>query len=256
MRDDSRGGALSALQSWRARAKRTNDEHWDSAQEAPPYVSSVAVLRSGLRMQRRAGAVLLLGLLGLVCYQQWSIRGLMQDNRTKEFLVVPGASDFLPIRANMIPDASIVSFARYFTDRMISVSDRSLAGRFDELRRFMVPALEVELEEELRSKASLLRDVKGAEIWSNASTPQISRETRGDGQTYFVARITGSVERYALKHTLGMTREVVTLTFRMRNGLSGDDPWIFEVTDFERRTADEQAEWDKAQGRAQRGASQ
>lgn len=255
MGDGSRGGVLSALQSWRAQRRQSDETHWTTAQEVPPYVSSVAVLRSGLKMQRRVGAVVFLGLIGLVGYQQWHIAGLMHKVRTKEFLVVPGAADFLPVRANMVPDASIIAFARYFTDRMISVSDRTLNTRYSELRQYMTPALEVELEEQLRSKMTLLKDVRGAEIWASSAKPVIRRETRSDGLTYFVARIAGQVDRYALQRPLGMTREVATVTFRMRSSLSADDPWIFEVTSFERRTVAQQDEWDRARARTVNAAA-
>ena len=215
-----------------------------AATAAPPYVRAVAVHESTTRWVSRVGLTTLGALVCLLAFQQHRISELVHEVRTKEFLVVPGAADFVPVRANMIPDRVVTEFTTYFTTQMVSVTDSNIDRRYRALAHFLTPELEARLTQELERKSAVLRSLHGAEVFDLLGEPEVQRRTV-DGRTLFEARVRGRVARYALGQVLGSTIEVVTVTFRTRSALGAEEPWVFEVIEFERRTEDEQLERDR-----------
>lgn len=221
-----------------AAAEVSRDEA-QAALQAPPYVRAVAVYEHTLRLVAGTGLVAVVLLGGLVAWQQVRISALVQQVRDKDYLVVPGAADFVEVRANMVPDNVIVRFVEYFTTQMVSVTDRNLERRYAALAHFMTPALEARLSQEIERKAAVLRSLHGAEVFDPLGEPQIERIVVGD-RVLFEARIRGRIERYALGRALDSSVEVITVQFRTRSSLGADEPWIFEVVEFVRRTEAEQ----------------
>lgn len=215
-----------------------------AAAAAPPYVRAVAVHESTTRWVSRVGLGSLGALVCLVAFQQHRIHALVQEVRTKEFLVVPGAADFVPVRANMIPDRVVTEFVTYFTTQMVSVTDSNIDRRYRALSHFLAPDLEARLAQELERKAAVLRSLHGAEVFDLLGEPEVQRRTV-DGRALFEARVRGRVARYALGQVLESTVEVVTVTFRTRTALGAEEPWVFEVIEFERRAEAEQLERDR-----------
>lgn len=241
-------GARLALGRLMARDKDTAAvaaEQQAAAAAAPPYVRAVAVHESTTRWVSRVGLASLGALVCLVGFQQTRIHALVQEVRAKEFLVVPGAADFVPVRANMIPDRVVTEFVIYFTTQMVSVTDSNIDRRYRALAHFLTPDLEARLEQELERKAAVLRSLHGAEVFDLLGEPEVQRRTV-DGRAQFEARVRGKVARYALGQVLESTTEVVTVTFRTRSALGAEEPWVFEVIEFERRTEDEQLELDRS----------
>lgn len=239
--------------------RRTDDTAVQAAQrqaaeETPPYVRAVAVHESTTRLVVGASVVVFVGLLGLVAHQQWRISSLVAEVRAKEFLVVPGASDFVPVRANLIPDRVVTEFVRFFVAQMISVTDRNIDRRYTEMAHFLAPELEGRLDQELVRKAELLRALHGAEVWDAVDEPNVRRLTV-DGRAVFEATLRGRVARYALGQVLESELEVVSVTFRTRASLGAEEPWVFEVVDFVRRSEDEHLRFERNQRIAKQGES-
>lgn len=225
---------------------RIESEQRHAAATAPPYVRAVAVHETTTRFVGGVGLLSAGLLIGLVVMQQYRIHALVNEVRTKEFLVVPGAADFVPIRANLIPDRVITEFASYFAGQMISVTDSNIERRYQSMSRFLAPALEAELEQELLRKAAVLRSLHGAEVFDPQGEPEVERKTE-EGRAIFVARVRGRVERYALGTVLEGTTEVATIVFRTRSTLGAEEPWVFEVIEFVRRTEDEESAYERTQ---------
>lgn len=227
-------------------ARQRAQERAATAARVPAYVRAVAVHKSTTTLLLRACGGLSLGLLALVGWQQMRITELVHEVRAKEFLVVPGAHDFVPIRANLIPDAQLAGFVSYIADQLISVSYRNLQRRTDALAHLMTPGLSAQLDQEVPGKAKLLTSLQGSEVFQPLEAPQITRTTQS-GRTQFEATVRGEVVRYALGRQLDSTTEVVTVVFRPRNTLGAEEPWVFEVVDFARRSEDEHHDYERAQ---------
>jgi hypothetical protein len=217
-----------------------------AAAAAPPYVRAVAVHESTTRWVSRVGLCALLSLSALVAYQQYQIRDLVGQLREKEFLVVPGAADFVPIRANLIPDRVITEFATYFVSQLVSVTDQNIERRYQSMERFLAPGLAAKLDQELKRKSAVLRSLHGAEVFDPLGEPSVERTTL-EGKATFVAKVRGKVARYALGQMLESSLEVVTVTFRTRTTLGAEEPWVFEVVELVRRTEDEQLQFERTQ---------
>lgn len=230
----------------------THAERASAAAAAPPYVRAVAVHESTTRWVSRIGLASLAALVGLVAYQQYRIGDLVEQVRTKEFLVVPGAADFVPVRANLIPDRVVTEFVTYFTTQMISVTDGNIDRRYRAMSHFLAPDLEAKFDQELKRKAAVLRSLHGAEVFDALGEPEVQRLTV-DGRTVFEAKVRGRVERYALGQSLESAVEVVTVTFRTRSTLGAEEPWVFEVVEFVRRTEDEQVAHERSRQVVQGG---
>jgi len=236
----------------RLRRRKAADHEQDTgahaaAVDAPPYVRALAVHEQTTRWVSVSAGLVGLSLLSLVAYQQYRIVGLVEEVRAKEYLVVPGAADFVPVRANMISDRVVTEFADYFVAQMVSVTARNLERRYDAMSRFLTPALEARLAQELATKAELLRALHGAEVWDSLGTPDVRRFTGPNGQSMFEAHLRGRVARYALGEVLQSEVEVVTVTFQTRSALGAEEPWVFEVVDFIRRSEDEHQRHERRQ---------
>lgn len=210
-----------------------------------PYVRAVGLLEGVQRWALRSGALVLLGSLLLNGYQGYRISSLASELRQKEYLVVPGATDFSAVRPNTIPDEVVLAFARFFIENMVSVSHRNIEDRQATMRRYMSPALETALDQELTATTAILKQVRGAEMFTSTRPPEVKRLTV-DGGTVFEAKLRGVVERWALDKVLDPVEEVVTLTFKTRENLGPEEPWVFVATDFARRTSEEHAEYENA----------
>jgi hypothetical protein len=235
-------GLAGLVDRWRRREAMQGDVSAiasEAALVAPPYVRALAVHEQTTRWVSACALCVGVGLVGLVAYQQYRIAGLVSEVRTKEYLVVPGAADFVPVRANMISDRVVTEFADYFSAQMVSVTARNIEHRYDAMARFLTPELEARLTQELSAKAELLRALHGAEVWDVMGKPSVRRFTSPDGKSMFEATLRGRVARYALGEVLKSDVEVVTLTFQTRTALGAEEPWVFEVTDFVRRSEDE-----------------
>ena len=241
-------GLKHVLDRWRHReaaAEERGGEAQELAVEAPPYVRALAVHEQTTRWVSVSAGLVGLSLISLVAYQQHRIAGLVDEVRAKEYLVVPGAADFVPVRANMISDRVVTEFVDYFVSRMVSVTDRNLERRYESMSRFLTPELDARLNQELATKAELLRALHGAEVWDSLGAPEVRRFTGPGGQSMFEAHLRGRVARYALGEVLQSDVEVVTVTFQTRSALGAEEPWVFEVTDFVRRGEDEHARYER-----------
>ncbi len=208
--------------------------------DMPSHVRTLSSLDAAIRVQRLTNIALLAGLGLIIGWQQVRIHHLMQDLRDQDYLVVPGASDFLRIRANLIPDAAVLEFATYFTERMINVSHRGATERYEAMSQYMSPPLWAAVQRDLSESLPLLSAISGTELFHLSDVTAV-RKTTGN-KTAFTATIHGRVEKFAGPRRLADSDEVVTVDFRTAP-ISGDEPWIFEVTAFERRSAQEHAEF-------------
>lgn len=203
----------------------------------PPYVQSLEVLAYTIRQQRRVGIVLGAVALGLLGWQQVRIYRLTQDLRDQDFLVVPGAADFMRIRPNLVGDEAVRSFAQYFTERLVSVSYLNLEARYEAMARHMSPALWALIQRDLEDTARLFRAVQATEVMHLEKIEAV-RKNFDDGASGFVATLNVVVDRFLGERKLESRDEVVTLVFTT-SGLSADSPWLFEVQEFVRRTPEE-----------------
>jgi hypothetical protein len=208
---------------------------------SPPYVQALATLGYTIRLQRRVGILLGVAGLSLFAYQQMTIWNLYGELRTKDYLVVPGAADFVSVRPNLVGDRTIVAFARYFTERMVSVSHRDIEARYGQLEKYMVPALWVHMQRELEQTAAMFKAIHVSEV---ASIRDIEAERRNlsNGKSGFVATVKVVVDRYVGERKHESKEEVVTIIFQTSH-LSGDEPWLFEVVEFVRRSPAEHRQY-------------
>lgn len=80
---------------------------------------------------------------------------------------------------------------------------------------------------------------------ASLGTVEAERRELADGEAGFVATLKVSVDRYAGDRVLEQRLEYVTMEFRT-SALSADDPWLFEVVEFARRSPDEHRQYKRA----------
>ena len=227
---------LRAALGWLERRRKGTSDATASASAVPPYVQSLEILAYTIRQQRRVGVVAGIVALGLLGWQQARIYRLTNDLRDQDFLVVPGAADFMRVRPNLVGDEAVRSFAQYFTERLVSVSYLNLEARYETMARHMAPALWALIQRDLEDTARLFRAVQATEVMHLEKIEAVRKNL--DGGAGFVATLNIVVDRFLGERKLESRDEVVTVVFRT-SGLSADSPWLFEVEEFVRRTPEE-----------------
>ncbi len=203
----------------------------------PSHLRETEMLAYTIRLQRRVGAVFAVGFVGLIGWQQFQLHQVNTALRNQDYIVVPGAADFVRVRPNMIGDRTIMAFARYFAERMVSVGYLDLEDRYRSMRQHMAPALWAELQVDLEETMGLFRAVRAAEVLQIMGVEAERTDLPGGGAG-FRAVLQGQVSRYAGERRLEHRTEIIEIWFRT-SALSGEDPWLFEVTDFVRSTPEE-----------------
>ncbi len=235
----------------RAAMQRIQPTPADGVEATPPYIQSLVVLSSTVQLHKRLNLLLVCGLGGLIAYQQVQLSKVHSQLRNEDYLVIPGAADFVRVRPNLIPDQAAIDFAHYFVEQMCSITYRNAVSRYDGMAAYMSPALSTALEVELAESLPLLRSIQGAELVEFAGDP-VAERTTYNGKPVFRATFSATVHRFAGARRLSSIDEHIEVIYQTAP-ISGDTPWIFEVIEFSRRSAGEQAEYERAQRLARGG---
>lgn len=216
---------------------QTDERPGAAALALPSHVRATAVLEYTIRMQRRVG--LFVGAVALTAlgWQQYQIWNLSVALRNQDYIVVPGAVEFVRVRPNLVGDRAVLAFAEYFASHLVSVGYLDLEGRYRAMSEHMSPGLWSRMQTDLEDTLTLFRTIRASEVLQITNI-EAERKALPSGEPGFVAVIEGQVERYAGDRRLEQRSEVITVVYRT-SPLSQDDPWLFEVVDFIRQSPEE-----------------
>jgi len=125
----------------RQRSTRVDEDTLSRVAALPPMESHIAVLSA----QRNKWKLLCLGtLMGAAAglgFLGYLLNHKMFEKMGSEFIVVPGAADYVRVRPNLIPDEAVFAFAEYVASYAGTFSYRSAKNHFVIVAERMVPEL-------------------------------------------------------------------------------------------------------------------
>lgn len=208
-------------------------------QQYPPFVTATAALESRLRTQRRMTYGVIATCLGIVAIQQHRMGAMTDQLARSEFIVVPGAPDYMVVRPGVPPDAAVFTFANWTIDQLANFNYLDVERRYEFLAEHMSPEFRESFLMEFRKKLPRYREFTVTEIYQHPGINNYDLRKVGD-QFLYVVTARGNVIRYSGDQKLGTsTREIVRLTFKT-SPINRNKTFLFEVTNIERMTEEEE----------------
>lgn len=107
----------------------------------PPFESQIAILKAHQgKWKLLALASFFLALLSLVS-SVFLLQHKLFQKMNSEYIVVPGAAEFLRVRPNLIPDAVVKDFAQFVATYAGNFTHRNAKEHFETVAERMVPEL-------------------------------------------------------------------------------------------------------------------
>lgn len=137
---------------------------FDHIRVLPPFESQIAVLKA----QRAKWKLLALASVSLAAISTLASSILLQhklfQKMNSEYIVVPGAAEFLRVRPNLIPDAVVKDFAQFVATYAGNFTHRNAKDHFETVAERMTPEL----------KGRFLRDAEGRfSEWNKRRVDQV-----------------------------------------------------------------------------------
>jgi hypothetical protein len=197
----------------------------------PPYFNVVGAFNTRLRAWIILYFATVLVLSGVILIQNKTLSHRLFKAIDREFLIVPGAPEFIPVRTNKIPDSSVFGFAEFVANHIGTFTYRNVSYHYGKVLDYMTP--------KLRGEFDIIVDLKLKE-WSERRTEQVfgyepvkefdlQNDSKGPVYTVFVE---GTISRYVDGKAFDETREVLHLKFRTKN-ITAEKSFFFEIDTLE-----------------------
>lgn len=209
----------------------------------PPLLSHVAIYRDRQRVALWLMAGLTIFFIAIFSAQEWRISKLTQALSDRDYLIVPGAPEFMRIRPGFIADESVYLFAEYAANLLSTFSYNTVEGQYRTLSEFMTPELKTKFLMSTEKALKMYRDLRVDQVFDLEPVKKYELKKDERGPKYIV-RARGQTRKYVegnLRETV--PSESVIFTFRPRK-VKPNTPWFFEIENFERLTPEEEQKRD------------
>lgn len=223
---------LKILDYFKSRRENKNcDKDEDNCIKLPPFIASQVVYNDRIRVLKSLVLITTLAaslFLGI----------FLLDRNKKETLIIPGAPDFMRVRAGSVPDEVVYAFAEYVAMNLGTFSFRTIERQYKDISEFMAPEFKYRFISQTESQIPILRDLRVDEIFdlTPVTNYQIKRDLKG---AKYVVSVSGTTKKFIdgnLRETLA---EAFLIEFRT-TAISKNKPWMFQVESFRRTTPEEE----------------
>lgn len=207
--------------------------------EFPTFLSQVAVYRDRQRVSTWMMSGLTVLFIAIVSMQEWRVAKLTKALAERDYLIVPGAPEFMRIRPGFIADESVYLFAEYAANLLSTFSYNTVSAQYRTLSEFMMPELKTRFLLAMEKPLKMYRDLRVDQVFDMLPVKKFELKNDERGPKYIV-RTQGQVRKYVegnLRETV--PNESVIFIFRPRK-VKPSTPWFFEIESFERMTPEEE----------------
>jgi hypothetical protein len=225
--------------------KNTASQTQYSVPQYPPFVSVAGALESRLRTYRRFTWAVCGVCLSILALQQYRIGDMAEKLSRSEFLVVPGAADYMVVRPGVPPDEAIFTFANWAVDQIANFNYLDVERRFQFLAEHMSPEFREQFLMNFRKNMPRYREFTVTEIYQFQGINHYELKKLADRFSYVVT-VRGNVSRYTGDQKLGPpAREVIRLTFQT-SPVNRHKTFSFEITNLERMSEEDEEKINRA----------
>lgn len=198
----------------------------------PNYVAyKAALIREKLLLQYVCMG--LAALLAVVYVSgRFEVSDLATSLRTKEFILAPGVSDFIPVAPRSVPDSYVQHAVSDFVLTLGNTTPTNIEERFAQLATLMSPALQVQFAAESPEWVAKARAENVSEL-----TTMLDRRIESDDQGRFKATVSTKTETFIGGEAIGYRNEVIEMGMRLVPPDAGRR-WYLEITSLTRTSAD------------------
>jgi len=184
----------------------------------PPFESQMALLKSHCakwKLMAWMGGLTTLGSMGTSTYL---LRHELFQKMNSEYIVVPGAAEFLRVRPNLIPDSVVKDFAQYVATYAGNFTYRNAVDHFETVAERMAPELKGRFLRDAESKFSQWTKRRVDQVFAFEPI-EIQLVNDSFGPKYVMV-VTGKRSQYADGTLLQETDENLFLELRPRLSLN------------------------------------
>jgi hypothetical protein len=216
----------------RAKIARVNAAGDLDLSAIPNYVAyKAALVREKLLLQ-----YVCIGLAALLAAvyvtNRLEVSDLSEALRTKEFILAPGVSDFIPVAPRSVPDSYVQHAVSDFVSTLGNTTPTNIEERYAQLASLMSPALQVQFAAEAPEWVAKAR----AENVSELVTIQDKR-IESDDRGRYKATVSTRTETFIAGEAIGYRNEVVEMGLRLVPPDAGRR-WYLEITSLTRTSAE------------------
>jgi len=216
----------------RARIAKVNAAGDLDLSAIPNYVAyKAALVREKLLLQYVCiGLAALLAAVYLT--SRLEVSGLVESLRTKEFILAPGVSDFIPVAPRSVPDSYVQHAVSDFVSTLGNTTPTNIEERFAQLASLMSPALQVQFAAESPEWIAKARSENVSEL-----TSVLDKRIESDEKGRYMATVSTRTETFIGGEAIGYRNEVIELGLRLVPPDAGRR-WYLEITSLARTSAD------------------
>ena len=198
----------------------------------PNYVAyRAALVREKLLLQH-----VCLGLAALLAVvyvtSRLEVSGLSESLRTKEFILAPGVSDFIPVAPRSVPDSYVQHAVSDFVSTLGNTTPTNIEERFAQLSSLMSPALQVQFAGEAPEWIAKAKAENVSELMTI-----LDKRIESDEKGRYKATVSTRTETFIGGEAIGYRNEVVEMGIRLVPPDAGRR-WYLEITSLTRTSAD------------------
>ena len=198
--------------------------------ELPEHVSYRAALVREKLMMQHLSLILLFLLVAVFIQSRIEIGGLQERLRTKEFILAPGVTDYLPVSPGTVPDSYVQHAVSDFVDAIGNVNPTNIAERYSQIASVMSPALQVQFNSEGSEWIERVLADNISEI-----TTIISKRIEVDPSGHYFATVKTRVETFIGSESIGVRGEVIEMGLKLVPPDLGKR-WCLQMTSLSRKS--------------------
>ena len=198
----------------------------------PEYVSYRASLIREKIMMQHVSWILLVLLVAVFAQSRWEINRLQERLRTKEFILAPGVTDYLPVAPGTVPDSYVQHAVSDFVDAIGNVNPTNIAERYTQLASVMSPSLQVQFNSE---GSDWIERVLGDNI--SEITTILEKHIESNNAGAYKATVKARVETFIGSESIGIRTEVIEMGLALVPPELGKR-WCLQITALSRKSDD------------------
>lgn len=219
--------------------KKPETQEPDQSLGLPPFSSQLVIFRDRYRVAKWA----IVGVAALSAtsfvIQEIRVSNLTKLIGDKDYLIVPGAPEFMRIRPGLIAPESVYLFAEYAASQLSTFSYNTVESQFRAIADYMTPELKTRFLLSTERPLKMYRDLRVDQVFDSQPVKAFDLKNDGRGAKYIV-KVRGQTRKYvegSLRETVPV--ENINFIFRPRK-IKANQPWFFEIESYSRSTPDEE----------------
>lgn len=201
----------------------------------PPFSSVIAIYNARVRIYKSAIGILFISLLSLLIIEEIRIHKALKSVLNKEWIVIPGATNFQKVRPGEISDDVLFSFTDWFVKQLGTFDYQDVDVQYHELEKYMSPEMRTKFSVENKSKIEKYKKFSVVQYIQFVKPQKIYQKVDAKGETYYEVTYNGVINRYTNDEKLKPINEVLTLKFTTSSLENTNRKWFFEVIDVQRK---------------------